>query len=226
MEGVHHLVEKSTNLVCEYGSYGEYLAMAHRTSLFMGWILLGVGMVYKSIELAFVSKVLLISQFPVWILQIVFLEIREDFWCHGKMIYTFPSMEIFYIWTLGWSFLAFSWTWGWKISVFRWALLISWLGIPMGILIWVDHLRWWEALVSVGLGIVVSSFSTFKFKEDICPVLPDILSEPLIVWFGYKDASGCLTTKQTKRLEELTLLKSRTWHGQRSRRYCGLYSGC
>lgn len=221
MESIYYLMERSTTVVCEYGRFGKYLSMAHQTSLFMGWVLFGAGFVYKSISLAFLSKALLVLQFPIWILQIILMDLREDYWCRGQMIYAFPNMEIFYIWTLGWSFIAFSWLWSWRIGVFKLILLVSWLGIPMSILIWADHLRWWEAFVSVLLGIIAGSFFAFKFKKDICPVLPDILSDPLIVWLGYKDISGCLSQRQKKKLEELTLLKNRKWHGQRSRLCCG-----
>ena len=63
--------------------------------------------------------------------------------------------------------------------------------------------------MSVLLGIGAASFFAFKFKKDICPILPDILSEPLIVWLGYKDVNGCLSQEQKKRLKEITSLKSR-----------------
>jgi len=214
MEVVFYMMEKSHGVVCEYGQFGQYLSLAHRTSLFMGWLLFGVGMVYKSIVLAFVSKALLISQFPIWILQVVFLDMREDYWCRGQMIYAFPNMEIFYVWSLGWFFLAFFWHWGWKISWSKWMLLIAWLGLPVTILIWADRLSFLEALFSILLAIVSSSIFVLRFKEDICPVLPDILSEPAIVWLGYKDASGCLNQNQRERLEELIELKSAKWHGR------------
>ena len=141
------------------------------------------------------------------------------------MIYVFPNMEIFYIWTLGWIVIFIFWTWGWTLNWFKKGILASWLGIPVGILIWSDHLKWWEALVPIFLAIVSSNFFVFRFKEDICPILPNILSEPLIVWFGYKDLNGFLNTKQREELEELVQLKNTEWHGQRSRRCCGLRSG-
>jgi hypothetical protein len=78
--------------------------------------------------------------------------------------------------------------------------------------------------VSILLAIVSSGIFVSRFKEDICPVLPDILSDPLIVWLGYKDVSGCLNQKQRERLEKLVKLKS-GWHGRRSRRCCGSCSG-
>lgn len=223
MEAIFYFVERSQTAVCVYGQFGEYLSLAHKISLLMGWVLFGVGMVYKSIVLAIALKGLLLMQFPVWILQVLVADLREDYWCRGQMIYAFPNMEIFYVWSLGWFFVAFYWSWGWPVSWFRWSLLLLWFGLPVGILVWIDHLRWWEALVSILLGVVGSSLFVYRFKEDICPILPDILSEPLIVWCGYKDIDRCLNQRQRERLEVLVEEKQKLekWHGRHSGRCCG-----
>lgn len=213
MEGLVDLVSRSHGMVCEYGNFGQYLSLAHKSSLLMGWVLFGVSFVYKDIALWLVMKTLLILQFVVWVFQIFFQDLRHDPWCHDQIVYALPNMEITYVWALGTIFIFHYWMWKWRISWFCWVLVLTWLLGPVGVIIWTDHLVWWEILVSIGFAILFSIVYVFVFRDHICPILPHLLTTWPISWLGYKDIGGCLNKRQKRKLEYLTRVKNR-WRGQ------------
>ena len=200
--------EKTGDMICEYGSFGQTLSMAHKTSLLMGIVLFAISIVYKDITLWIVTKGLLVFEFIIWCVQVIVDDIREDPWCHGQRYYAVPNMEIFYVWCLGWILVCFYFIWKWKFGWVNWVLLIIWFILPPAILIWTDNLAFWEVLISIGSAILAGSLFVFGFKNRICPMLPNIITTWPATMFGLKDISGCMSKREQIKYAKLVKIKS------------------
>lgn len=208
-------MENVGSILCQYGDFGQYLSMAHKSSLFMGWILFSVSLIYKDVTLWILTKSLLILQFLVWTGQLLFQDLRYDPWCRNQIVYAFPNMEIIYTWALGFVFILHNWVWKFKISYFRWFILSVWMIGPVSIIVITDHLIWWEILISITLGIFYSIVYIFVFKNHICPLLPYILTTWPVKWLGIKDLGECLNKYQRRKLHNLERVKKK-WLGVQS----------
>lgn len=218
MDHVSIFFERAGNIVCEYGSFEETLAMVHKTSFLMGLIFFAISIFYKDITLWVTTKALLAFQFIIWCFQVVVNDVREDFWCRGQYSYAIPNMEIFYVWFIGWVLVCFYFVWKWSLGWFRWLLLIIWFILTPTILVWTDHLAWWEVLLSVGLAVIAGSVYVYIFKTRICTIMPTLLNMWPVTIFGLKDIFDCMNEREKSKFLRLVKLEKDLRKGRSGRK--------
>lgn len=126
-------------------------------------------------------------QLVLYIFQISLQMIRYNPFCPDVLTYGFPSLVGFYVAALGTFVIEYSYLWNAVVSSFYWTYLFLVWWLPCLVLVWFQYNTWQEVLLSLGIGVLITTIFVLAVRYYFLEDMPFILNSTPWTWFSCVD---------------------------------------
>jgi hypothetical protein len=141
----------------------------------------------KEFILVYLGLYLFFWQFVLYIFQITLNMPREDPFHPGMIYYGYPSEVGFYTAVFVTFIVEFTLVWNVRLSVMYWMCLIVFCAAPCLVLVWFTFNTWQEVLLSMGVGVIVTSVYVIVARLYFFYHMPILLNSAPSTWLGCVD---------------------------------------